>query len=259
MATKKPKSDIVSLFEGVEEKGFGEVSSDDLRTPRITIIQAMSPQRKKDNADYNPEAEEGDLFFTGSNAIISGETGLSFLPVWYNKTLVEWKLREKGGGLVKVHSADSDLFNRCSRDSQGRLITPAGETQLTPTANHYGYAMIDEEPQKCVINMTGSQLKHSRYFNTLIQSTKMQGAQGMFTPPSYSHWYLLKTQIESNDRGSWYSFSISQERVLDEQETDLFTEAKEFSEFCADGGMDQLPGSSNTAALEDNSEAKTWE
>ena len=38
MATKKPKSDIVSLFEGVEEKGFGEVSSDDLRTPRITII-----------------------------------------------------------------------------------------------------------------------------------------------------------------------------------------------------------------------------
>jgi len=41
MATKKPKSDIVSLFEGVEEKGFGEVSSDDLRTPRITIIQAM--------------------------------------------------------------------------------------------------------------------------------------------------------------------------------------------------------------------------
>jgi hypothetical protein len=87
----------------------------------------------------------------------------------------------------------------------------------------------------------------------------MQGAQGMFTPPSYSHWYLLKTQIESNDRGSWYSFSISQERVLDEQETDLFTEAKEFSEFCADGGMDQLPGSSNTAALEDNSEAKTWE
>ena len=38
-----------------------------------------------------------------------------------------------------------------------------------------------------------------------------------------------------------------------------WTEAKEFSEFCADGGMDQLPGSSNTAALEDNSEAKTWE
>ena len=155
MATKKPKSDIVSLFEGVEEKGFGEVSSDDLRTPRITIIQAMSPQRKKDNADYNPDAEEGDLFFTGSNKVISGETGLSFLPVWYNKTLVEWKLREKGGGLVKVHSAESDLFNRCTRDSQGRLITPAGETQLTPTANHYGYAMIDEEPQKCVINMRG--------------------------------------------------------------------------------------------------------
>ena len=257
MATKKANGEsLVALFEGVEEKGFGEVTADDLRTPRISIVQALSPQRQKASPDYNADAEEGDLYFSGTNAVLSGEEGLLFLPVWYEKTLVEWKLREKGGGLVKVHPADSDLLNRCSRDSQNRLLTPSGETQLTTTANHYGYVLIEDTPQKCVISMTGSQLKHSRYFNTLIQGTKMDGEKGSFTPPSYSHWYTIKTQTESNDRGSWYSYSISQERSLNTKEADLFTEAKDFSEFCAGGGMNQLPNkSASTEAIEDNSKA----
>jgi hypothetical protein len=256
MATKKATGSLVSLFEGVEEKGFGDVTTDDLRTPRISIIQALSPQRQKASPDYNADAEEGDIFFSGNNTVVSGDEGLLFLPVWYAKTLVEWKLREKGGGLIKVHPADSDLMNRCTRDSQNRLLTPSGETQLTVTANHYGYALIDDKPEKCVISMTGSQLKHSRFFNTLIQGTKIEGEKGTFTPPSYSHWYAIKTQSESNDRGSWYSYQIAQERPLATKEEDLFMEAKDFSEFCAGGGMEQLPNkSSNTEAIEDTSKA----
>ena len=110
--------------------------------------------------------------------MVNGSEGLGFIPVWYDKTLVEWKLREKGGGLVNVHGSNSDIINRCQRDSQGRLITPSGETQITTTANHYGFALIDGVPTKCVINMTGSQLKHSRYFNTLIQGTKIEVRKG---------------------------------------------------------------------------------
>ncbi len=97
---------------------------------------------------------------------------------------------------------------------------------MTTTANHYGYALIDDTPQRCVINMTGSQLKHSRSWNTLIQGTKLPGAKGAYTPPAYSHWYSLKTQVESNDRGSWYSYNITQERVLEEKEIDLLKRPK---------------------------------
>ena len=258
MANKKATNgdtSIVSLFESIEEKGFGDVSAEDLKTPRVSIIQALSPQRQKSSPDYDPKAEEGDLFFSGTNAVISGEEGLMFLPVWYNKTHVEWGLREKGGGLVAVHPADSDIANRCKRDSQNRLITPDGN-QITVTANHYGYAMVDEVPQKCIISMTGSQLKHSRNFNTLIQGTKIEGKTGLYTPPAYSHWYRLCTQTESNDRGSWYSYKIIQEKMLSEKETDLFSEAKEFSEFCAGGGMEQLSGGTKTV-IEDKSADET--
>jgi hypothetical protein len=260
MATKKEGNGaaLTSLFENIEEKGFGDVGAEDLRTPRVTIIQAMSPQRQKANPDYVAEAEEGDLFFSGNNSCISSDTGLLFLPVYYNKTLVEWRLREKGGGLVTVHQPDSDLLNRCTRDSQGRLVTPGGDTQLTTTANHYGYALIDDAPQRCVINMTGAQLKHSRAWNTMIQGTKLQGSKGLYTPPAYSHWYKLKTQVESNDRGTWYSYSISQERVLEEKEADLFKDAEDFSKFCASGGMEQLQAPKSTA-IEDKSSNKDWE
>ena len=263
MATKKGNgTSITSLFENIEEKGFGDVSADDLRTPRLSIVQALSPQRQKTSSDYNPDAEEGDLYYSGTNIVINGDEGLLFLPAYYTKTLVEWGLREKGGGIKAVHPADSDLLNRCTRDSQGRLITPGGETQLTVTANHYGYALVDEAPQKCVINMTGSQLKHSRAWNTMIQGTKLKGAKGMFTPPAYSHWYRLSTQVESNDRGSWYSYNITQERMLEESEKDLFAEAEEFSKHVAKGGMDQIGGpgaKSNNPALEQSGKKADWE
>ena len=260
MATKKNSgTDITSLFESIEEKGFGDVGAEDLKTPRISIVQAMSPQRQKTSPDYNADAEEGDIFYSGNNTCVNGDEGLLFLPVYYNKTLVEWRLREKGGGLVTVHPAESDLLNRCTRDSQGRLVTPGGDTQLTTTANHYGFALVDDTPQRCVINATGSQLKHSRAWNTLIQGTKLQGSKGLYTPPAYSHWYSLKTQGESNDRGSWYSYSITQERVLGAKETDLFRDAEEFSKFCSVGGMDQLQGP-KTVAIDNKSESnKDWE
>ena len=107
--------------------------------------------------------------------------------------------------------------------------------------------------------MTGAQLKHSRAWNTLIQGTKLQGSKGLYTPPAYSHWYSLKTQVESNDRGTWYSYSITQERVLEESETDLFTDATEFSKFCSSGGMDQLQAP-KTPAIDSKSDSnKDWE
>jgi hypothetical protein len=260
MATKKSNgAALMSLFESTKEKGFGEVGAEDLRTPRISIIQALSPQRQKASPDYSEDAEEGDLFYSGNNAVINGDEGLMFLPVYYNKTLVEWRLREKGGGLVAVHPANSDLLNRCTRDGQGRLILPNGENQLTTTANHYGYALVEDVPQKCVINMTGAQLKHSRSWNTTIQNTFLDGTKGKYEAPAFTHWYCLRTQVESNDRGTWYSYSISQERMLQEDEKDLYIEAESFSKFCATGGMDQLQGSKAPALKDSSSGSKDWE
>ena len=51
MATKK-QDNMMSLFEDNAGAGIGEITADDLGTPRITIIQTSSPQIKKTHAKY---------------------------------------------------------------------------------------------------------------------------------------------------------------------------------------------------------------
>jgi len=37
----------------------------------------------------------------------------------------------------------------------------------------------------------------------------MQGKNGLFTPPTYSHIYKLKTVQQSNDKGTWFGWDVS--------------------------------------------------
>ena len=162
MATKKQNTEIVSLFEEKAGAGIGEVSADDLATPRIVMIQPGSPQIKKSSTKYLADASVGDLLFTATNTIVDGEEGIRFLPVYFDRNYIEWNLRENGGGFVAAHPKDTPLLGETQRDAQFRDIrtySDGRQTELQNTANHYGYAIIEGSPQRCVINMTRSQLK----------------------------------------------------------------------------------------------------
>ena len=37
----------------------------------------------------------------------------------------------------------------------------------------------------------------------------MQGKNGLFTPPTYSHIYKLSTVQMSNDKGTWFGWDVS--------------------------------------------------
>ena len=64
---------------------------------------------------------------------------------------------------------------------------------------------------------------------------KMKGTKGLFTPPSYSHIYLMKTIPEKNDLGEWYGWDIS--RVGPVEDADLYQDAKSFSTSVAKGDI----------------------
>ena len=40
----------------------------------------------------------------------------------------------------------------------------------------------------------------------MMMGMKMQGKNGLFTPPTYSHIYRLKPVHMSNDKGSWFGW-----------------------------------------------------
>ena len=60
--------------------------------------------------------------------------------------------------------------------------------------------------------MKATQLKISKKWNSMMLGTKMPRANGngVFTPPTYSHIYKLKTVQQSNDKGTWFGWDVSQ-------------------------------------------------
>ena len=236
--SKSTKNTLSALFEKHAGQGHGEKPAEDLVTPRIQIIQAQSPALKKSKPEYQPDARAGDFFFTGNSSALDGDEGFLFQPCWYDRNYVEWNTRESGGGLVTVHPSDSDIIYRAERDSQYRDILTHSDgrtTQLVNTGNHYGFLVVDGMSHRCVINLSGSQLKNSRAWNNMIHSQYEIGKSGKFSPPSYAYFYRITSKEESNDKGSWYGWNIAVDSLLKEKID--FEQGQEFAEFCSEGGM----------------------
>jgi len=76
--------------------------------------------------------------------------------------------------------------------------------------------------------MKATQLKVSRKWNSLMMGLKMQGKNGLFTPPTYSHIYTLKAVQMSNDKGTWFGWDVSLKGPI--QDKSVYEVAKNFSE-----------------------------
>ena len=70
-------------------------------------------------------------------------------------------------------------------------------------------------------------------------SRKVQGAKGMFTPPSYAYVYKLTTVGENNDQGSWFGYNIE----LSEMVSDplIYDQAKAFARAASSGEVEAKP------------------
>ena len=83
--------------------------------------------------------------------------------------------------------------------------------------------------------MKSTQLKKSRKWNSMMASRSMQGQNGPFTPPRFSHIYHLKTVSEENSKGSWHGWEMSCEGVIEDGA--LYSRAKGFAESITAGDV----------------------
>jgi hypothetical protein len=93
--------------------------------------------------------------------------------------------------------------------------------------------------------MKSTQLKVSRKWNSMMMGIKMQGKNGLFTPPTYSHIYNLKTVQMSNDKGTWFGWDIS--KVGPVSEKGMYDIAKNFAEKIGKGEVEAKPESQEPA------------
>ncbi len=76
--------------------------------------------------------------------------------------------------------------------------------------------------------MKSTSLSVSRKWLTTMMGLKLQGKNGLFTPPTYSHIYNLKTVQMANDKGTWFGWTYSKVGPVEDAST--YKMAKDFSE-----------------------------
>ena len=93
--------------------------------------------------------------------------------------------------------------------------------------------------------MKATQLKVSRKWNSMMMGIKLQGKNGLFTPPTYSHIYNLKPVQMSNDKGTWFGWDVSKVGPVSDKGQPM-TLLKTFAETVGKGEVQAKHGSEET-------------
>ena len=208
----KATTDVVTFDDTLLSEGTGleETTVEDFVIPFIRVLQPMSPQLNKASGSYVEGASAGDLYNTVTNSVYSGDKGIVLVPSAYVKKYIEWVPREKGGGLVNANH-DISILSECRKDPESRKYYTKDGNEIVETAQFY-VLVLDPEPQQAVIAFTSTQLSVARKWLTMMRMARVQNSQGQHVEaPMFAYTYRLTTTSQSNDKGTWNSFSISQE------------------------------------------------
>ena len=223
VATKKEGALATNLFEADANQGAQNISQEDLALPFLKILGQLSPEVNKRDGKYVEGAEPGKIINTVTNQLYDT---IHVIPCHYKRQYIEWQDRGTSSGApVAIHEADSDIVSQTTRGKDYKDRLPNGN-YLDNTANHF-VLVLGNNPQTALISMKSTQLKVSRKWNSMMMGIKMQGKNGLFTPPTYSHIYKLSTVQMSNDKGTWFGWDVS--KVSPVEDKGMYEMAKNFA------------------------------
>ena len=234
VAEKKSAGLPANMFEDDAAKGLGAIGQEDLALPFLKILGQLSPEVNKRDGKYVEGAEPGMIYNSVSGELYDGVKGINVIPCFYKLEYIEWKDRGEGlGAPVAIYDSSSDIMSKTTTDANYKDRLPNGN-YIEKTASHF-VIVAGDSPSTALISMKSTQLKISRKWNSMMSGIKMKGANGMFTPASFSHIYKLKTTQMSNDKGTWFGWEVS--KVGPVTDKGLYDQAKAFSENISKGSV----------------------
>ena len=239
----------LAAFDGIDMDDYAgagneNVTSNDIAIPYINILQKMSPQVDEDDAAYIEGARAGQLFQSVNFFTWDGDDGVQLIPVAFQRMVIEWVPREKGGGMVEIHpmSALREIPNSPNdknipvRDDNGNL--------LIDTAQH---VVMYKSPmtggfEPAMISMKSTNHKKSRIWNSLISQQKLPSGK---QAPRWLYSWRCTTIREQKDDNSWYNFEFARESMVDRETflrcAELAKQHKEGQVRGAEVGEDEIP------------------
>jgi hypothetical protein len=247
ISEKKTTDIAVASFVDDANSGLENITSEDLTIPRLKILQALSPEVNKRDGKYVDGASAGDVINTVTSKLYNEDNELVVLPVSYKRLFLEWQPRESGGGLIAQHE-DQAILSKTTKNQIGQDMLDNGN-YIQTSANHFVLVLnSDGSFDQAMIPMAGTQLKKSRTWNSVMASLKMRSNDKVFTPPSFSHKYSMKTVQESNDRGTWFGWNITNLGPLGQDEMFFYEAAKEFASTVGDINLSNTSSESTTTS-----------
>jgi hypothetical protein len=237
----------INMFEADANGGAQNIEQEDLALPFLKVLGQLSPEINKKNGRYVEGAEPGMILNSVTKKLYDGDKGINVIPCAYERKYLEWKPRELGGGLVGMHSIDDPIVRTTKRDQMNKDILPNGN-YLENTASHF-VVITGEDAGTGLISMTRTQLKVSRTWNSMMMSIKLkyQNKNGLFTPPTFSHIYNLKSVQMTNDKGTWFGWDIN--KIGPVTDNNVYSLAKDFAEKIGKGEV-EVKHDSDTVATE---------
>ena len=222
-----------AMFEADAGQGMENMGQEDLALPFLKVLSGNDPI-----LDENEVARKGDIYNTVTGIAYKGKEGLRVVPCAYQRRFIQWAPRGVGSGAPTAIYEPGDVrpeTQRSSDDNKDYVADGSGE-YIEETHQHF-VLIIGEDGgvETALIAMKSTQLKKSRKWNSMMASRSMQGANGPFTPPRFSHIYHLRTVSEENSKGSWHGWEMSCEGAI--SEASLYVRAKAFAESITSGDV----------------------
>ena len=219
----------VSLFGNDLSKGFENMTQDDLALPFIRILGQLSPQVTQGDAKYIEGAQSGMIYNTVTNDLFDGKKGIKVIPCYYKKDYPEWSNRGDGPGApVAIHLPNSPVIATGKRDGS-KIRLPNGN-YLEETASYY--VMVESKTgayTPALITMKSTQLNVSKKWNSMMKTIQIPDGKGGFAiPPMHGVVYNLSSTLQKNDKGSWFGWVVTMDRILEQKDKSLYLSASDF-------------------------------
>tara|TARA_Y100000310_G_scaffold326631_1_gene391808 strand:+ start:9612 stop:10391 length:780 start_codon:yes stop_codon:yes gene_type:complete len=253
-AVAKKQSTAVDLADAVgDETGMEGMGSDDFAIPFVRILQDGSPQVKKKKAEYIDGAVASMFLNSGTQEIYEGqELGIRFVPCVFQRKIVEWIPVDDGGGFVGAHELDSQVVRDAIKDGV-YMTTPDGH-DLVDTIYYFGQLISEDgELLPAVMAFASTQLKKARNWNNRLGSLKLEKSDGSkVNAPMWSHSWNITTVFESNEKGDWYGYKISEPEPVT---LDQYNLAGDFRDLVKSGAAKMVNPSDEPVPTDEDADA----
>jgi hypothetical protein len=203
---------VLGGIEGIGT-GFEGTNSGTFKTPFLKVLQAMSPELKKNDPKYITGAEQGQLCNTATNEAVDN---MEIVVLKIEHVLVVW-VPERGG-----------LVGRFPKSKEDELVTKRdGAKKWTAEGNEVVdtielYCLDIANPEvPFIFPLSTTSLKYGKSFATRMRALRVDGKQ---VPVSWAGVWKISTMEESNDKGSWYTLGNTPDfqRLITVQERDEY-------------------------------------